>query len=191
MPKTGLQLMTEAQTLTEDEKIKSANGLIWLNEFLSEKLGSNAMIKSTEDYPNSVAHTSYSLPIGFEKLHKVEEYTTSAMTSTVDRINDRYKDFEIDDETILFEDDGQFKLHYFILPTELTTINDTVSIDPSFYFSCKLWLAYRQLTFSDEDNAASNSLGQLRMQEFYNALNTSVNERKQKFKLKHRIRAVR
>jgi hypothetical protein len=190
MSKTALQLLTAAQTLTEDDNITSANGLIWTNEFLTEKLGVDAMIKLTRDYPNSVAHESYDLPTDFDRTHKVDEYSTSAMTSTVDRLDDRYFDYEIDEEYIIFYTDGNYKLHYFVLPTEITTINDAVNIDPVFYSPCKLYLGYRQLTFGDEDNAAPNTLGQLRLQEFYAALNKSIAERKKKFKLKHKIRRV-
>lgn len=190
MSKTALQLLTAAETLTEDDNITSANGLIWVNEFLTEKLGTDAMIKMTKDYPNSVAHESYDLPTDFDRIHKVEEFNSSTMTSTVDRLDERYKDHEIDDDQIIFNTDGNFKLHYFILPSEIATINDVVNIDPVFYQPCKLYMAYRQLTFGDEDNAAPNTLGNLRMQEFYTALNKSIAERKKKFKLKHKIRRV-
>ena len=190
MSKTALQLLAAAETLTEDDDITSANGLIWVNEFLTEKLGADAMIKDTEDYPASVAHASYSLPADFNRAHKVDEYSSTAMTSTVDRLEERYFDYEIDDDKIIFNTDGNYKLHYFTLPAEITTINDAVDIDPVFYQPCKLYMAYRQLTFGDEDNAASNTLGNLRMQEFYAALNKSIAERKKKFKLKHKIRRV-
>ncbi len=190
MAKTALQLLTAAETLTEDEDITSINGLIWINEFLTEKLGADAMIKLTKDYPNAVAHESYVLPTDFNRLHKIESYVSANMASTIDRLDGRYFDYEIDDENIIFNDNGNFKMHYFILPSEISTINDEVDIDPIYYHPCKLYIAYRQLTFDDEDNAAPNTLGQLRMQEFYAALNKSIAERKKKFTLKHKIRRV-
>jgi len=184
MSKSVLDLIEIAETFTEGDSITDLNGLMWTNEFLQHKLGADAFIRLTQDYTNSVAGTEYDLPITLERVHKVDRFRASDM---VDKM-ERYKAFVIDYPKVIFEDDGHFKLHYMVLPTELTDVEDMVEVDPVFYLPCELWIAYRHLTNDDEDNAAPNTLGQLRLQEFYVALNNSVIQRRKKFSLAYRIR---
>lgn len=188
MPDTGYNLVKAAETFTEDDSIKSANGLLWINEFL-DILGSDAMIYSTQDYVSSTSKTWYNLPITCDSVHRVDEYSGASMLDS--EFEDKYAGYEVLDTKIKFSDDGHYRLRFFIKPTKLTAITENVVIDESFYMALKLYVAYRQLTFDDEDNAAPNTLGRERYQQFQMALGTAVNDRKKKFKTKRRIRMGR
>ena len=182
---TGLILLGEAQTLTEDDKIKSANGVIWINEFI-DILGSNAMIYSSYDYVDSIAKIWYDLPATCNDIYMVDEYLNSSMLDS--DFQYEYIRYHVLNNRIKFSDDGNYRIHYFTNPIKILAVTDEVDIDDSFYLPLKLYVAYRQLTFDDADNAAPNTLGRERYLQFQQSLSISVDNRKKKFKKKYRIR---
>jgi len=183
--KTGSQIKALAESFTEADTITDANALLWINEFLTGNLREGAGIKDTESYVNSTKYTKYSLPVDFLAEHKVEEYTSATVLDT--EFYRDYVHFIIDDGYISFDSDGHFKLHYFILPTELAAIGTAMTVNQVFDKPCALWLAYRHLTNDDEDNARSQSLGQLRLIEYSNEIKRAINERMRLFRKKRRI----
>lgn len=183
---TGTQIKAMAESLTEGDTISEANVILWINEFLTKKLRTKAMIKDTQDYISSAADTYYPLPADFEEVFKIDEYISSDMSE--DHIYKEYFKYQLDDIQLKFQDAGHFRLHYFKLPTALTALTGNVEIDSCFYEACYTWVAYRALTNDDEDNAKNQSLGQLRYGEFLSALNEGVRDRNRKIRKTHRIR---
>jgi len=187
---TGTQLKTYSESLLENgNSISSDNALLWINEFLYNKLREKAMIISTEDYTDSIYNTWYSLPADFEDVHRVDEYSNNGMAS----INwyDEYFEYEIRDDDIKFKKSGHYRLTYMVLPTKLTSLIGNIEIDSCFYQACALWMAYRALTNDDEDNAQSQTLGQLRLDEFNYSFHEAIKRRESKFKKKRKIRKRR
>lgn len=186
--KTGSQIKALAESFTEGDTITDANALLWINEFLVSNLRDKAKIKDTEDYPNSIKYTKYTIPTDFIGIYKIEEYISSGLED-VNLYRD-YVNYSIDDDDISFNSDGHFKLSYFKLPTELATIGTTMTVNQIFDKSCALWVAYRHLTNDDEDNAKSQSLGQLRLQEYQYEFKIACVDRAKLYKKKHNIRRV-
>lgn len=187
--KTGTQIKALAESYTEGDTITDANALLWINEFLVNNLREGAGIKDTQNYTSSIARTRYDMPTGAILVHKMEKYSTSAMTDT--EYHEEYFNYEIEDDEIWFEENGNFKLTFFVLPTELTAIGSTMTVNQMFDKACALWLAYRYLTNDDEDNAKSQSLGQLRLAEYSGELRMAISNRMNMFKKKRRIRRGR
>jgi len=187
--KTGTNIKTWAESLTEGDTITDANALLWINEFLTSNLRADAMIKNSEDYTDKAYDTWYDLPTDFEEMFRVDEYYSSSMND-----QDFYREYfgyEIQDTKIKFDIDGNFRLVYFKLPTELETIDSNAAVDSVFYLPCALWVTYRHLTNDDEDNARNQTLGQLRLQEYALALREAKTQRKKRFKKKRKIKRVR
>lgn len=185
MADTGTSILALASTLTEGDTISSANGLIWINEFI-RRLGVNAYSSDTEDYASSVAYTWYSLPTDFAKTYAVEAFSTTAMADA-DYMG-AYKGFEIRKDKIRFLADGNFKLTYFKLPAQLSAIGDTFTPDAVFFEACALFVAYRYLTNDDEDNAKNGSLGVKREGEYYAAQQLAIGERRRLYPRTYRMR---
>lgn len=186
MSKTGTQLKPICQSLAEAIVISDAQFIMWANDFLVNKLRTKAMIKSTQLYANSVNNTNYALPATFEEVWKVEQFSDSSMTEP--NKYGEYFDYELDEGYIQFSDSGHFKLHYFILPTEISVISGSIAIDSAFYKPLCLWVAYCALTNDDEDNALPSSLGIQRFREFHAAMSDAINDRKSRIKKPRRIR---
>ncbi len=185
---TGTNLLLLANSYTEGDVVSDTNGLLWINDFLAYELREKAMIKDTQTYPTSLALTKYTVPTDFVGEMKVEEYPNSSFNDT--ECYGLYHQYTIEDDKIWFEHDGDYKLTFFNAPTPLATLASDVAIDPVFNQACALYVAYRYLTNDDEDNAANQSLGMLRYQEYRTALIKAIDMRKKKFKTKHRIRKV-
>lgn len=178
MAKTGTQIQTWANTLTDGGAISDANALIWINEFLTQKLGIYAYVLATDDQLTAAENTWISLPAACEDMFKVEKFAgTTATGESID-----YTSWETFNGKIRYKDSGVYRNHYIALPTELTALTSNVAVDQCFYLACATWLAYRYLTNSDEDYAVSNTIGTKREQEFYKELERSVNYRKRKLR---------
>ena len=175
MAKTGTQVKALAESLTEQLTLDSGSVLLWINEFLTQELGGDAMIVDYEDYDTDGIAREY-LPAGIVKILKVDQYSSSSMADA-DYLNP-YHDYETYDEYIKFDDDGYFRLHYNVIPEEITAIGDELGIDDCFFQSCSLWVAWRGLTNDDEDNAAPNSLGYIRLQEYMTEKDAAVKRRR-------------
>lgn len=184
--KTGTELQTWANSLTEGDTISNANALLWINEFLTAKLAGDAMIKETQNYGDSNELSWYDLPSDYELAYKVEEYAANTFgDGDYCRL---YGEYDIDDEYIRFRTAGHYKLAYFRAPDEIAALADNVKIDKCFYLACATWLAYRFLTNDDEDNAIQQSLGELRRKEFNDEMAIAVQRRMQRFRVKRTIR---
>lgn len=189
MVKTGVQIKTMAQTYAEGMPISDTNTIIWINNFLVDKLRVKAYLSSTQIYPDSVANTDYTLPATFKKIWSVESYADAACTEP-NKYGEFYG-FSLSDDHIQFDTGGNFKLTYFYLPAPITAISGPIAIDDVFYHACALWVAYCALTDDDEDNALPNSLGMQRFREYHVAMAEAMIEVKQRRTKRHRIRRWR
>lgn len=176
--KSGRELMEIANTFTEGDAMNPSNALTWINEFLSSKLGADAKIKVEKEYLRVGSDGLYKLPEDFAETYKVRRKGSRR----------RIFDYELDGNTICFRAEGDLILEYFSLPKEIPTIHSYVEIDPVFYHPLTLWLAYRFLSYDDEDQVVPNSLGNTRMVEYNIALTESKKQRAKKFRAKTRIR---
>ena len=176
--KTGTEIKTWAQTLTDGGTISDANALIWINEFLTQKLGIYAYIVGADNQASAAADTWIALPADYEDIFKVEEFAASTLTGeSID-----YTSFEIFNGSIRYAGAGSYKNHYLKLPTALTALTGAMPTDQCFDLACATWLAYRQLTNTDDDNAEPNTLGAKREKEFYKELERSAAYRRRKLR---------
>lgn len=176
--KTGTEIKAWAQTLIDSGTISDANALIWINEFLSQKLGIYAYIISADNQASAAADTWIALPAAYEDIFKVESYVAVALTGEcID-----YTSFEIFNSSIRYKTAGNYKNHYLTIPTALAAIGGTMPTDQCFDLACATWLAYRQLTNKDDENAAPNTLGAKREKEFYTELERAAAYRKRKLR---------
>lgn len=176
--KTGTEIKAWAQTLIDSGTITDANALIWINEFLTQKLGIYAYIIKADSQASAAADTWIALPADYEDIFKVESYVAVALTGEcID-----YTSFEIFNSYVRYKTAGNYKNHYLTIPTALTAIGGTMPTDQCFDLACATWLAYRQLTLKDDENAAPETLGAKREKEFYTELERAAAYRKRKLR---------
>lgn len=176
--KTGTQIKAWAQTLIDTDTIIDDNALIWINEFLTQKLGIYAYLISLDNQASASADTWIALPATYEDIFKVESFAASTLTGeSID-----YTSFEIFNSKIRYKTAGNYVNHYLTMPTELSAISGTMPTDKCFDLACATWLAYRHLTNKDEDNAAPETLGAKREKEFYTELERAAAYRKRKLR---------
>lgn len=202
--KTGTQLHTLANGLTEGDTLTAVQALMWLNEFLMY-LGPEAKILQKQNYPDTISGDVKVLPSDFEEYYRMEMFSdnTYSMSNSQPReVNKSYWD-TVGPEELRIKCSGNYRLYYFSSPDELATTKTTgtaevlaadaltndVEIDPVFYGAATLWMAYRFLTNDDEDNAKNGSLGRQRLDEYTMAYNGAVAKRRAKFSSSGRIRS--
>ena len=188
MPKTGTQIKTWAESLTEQITLDATSVILWINEFLTQELGSDAMVVDTQDYPNTDYNTWNALPDDFSVAFKVESFGSSGMAAA-EFLGQLY-DYEVFDTNIKLNANGNYRLHYTTVPAEIVAIGASIVVDDCFNKAGALWVAYRGLTNDDEDNAKSGSLGMLRLQEYMTEKPVAIKARKTRFHKRGRIRNV-
>lgn len=186
--KTGTEIKLLANSLTEGDIIDDDNALIWINEFLEYKLRDKAYIRDFQDLDNVKAKEVQYLDSNAERIHRVMRYSNETMEDR-EYISD-YAGYDQNDDEITFENDGHYRIWFFRSPKPIDTLADEIKINSFFYEPCALWLAYRYMTNDDEDNARGQSLGQLRLQEFWQSLNEATAAVRGRFSKRHQIRRV-
>jgi hypothetical protein len=176
--KTGTEIKAWAQTLIDSGTITDANALIWINEFLTQKLGIYAYLIETDEQVGASDDTWIGLPDDYEDIFKVESFADDTLEGeSID-----YTSFEIYNSQIRYKTAGNYINYYLILSEELTELDDSMTVDQCFNLACATWLAYRQLTLKDDENAAPETLGAKREKEFYTELERAAAYRKRKLR---------
>jgi hypothetical protein len=176
--KTGTEIKAWAQTLIDSGTITDANALIWINEFLTQKLGIYAYLIEADEQVGASDDTWIGLPDDYEDIFKVESFADDTLEGeSID-----YTSFEIYNSQIRYKTAGNYINYYLILSEELTELDDSMTVDQCFNLACATWLAYRQLTLKDDENAAPETLGAKREKEFYTELERAAAYRKRKLR---------
>jgi hypothetical protein len=176
--KTGTEIKAWAQTLIDSGTISDANALIWINEFLTQKLGIYAYLIEADEQVGASDDTWIGLPDDYEDIFKVESFADDTLEGeSID-----YTSFEIYNSQIRYKTAGNYINYYLILSEELTELDDSMTVDQCFNLACATWLAYRQLTLKDDENAAPETLGAKREKEFYTELERAAAYRKRKLR---------